>query len=314
MVCCVIGGTGFIGRVVVQQLLTLGREVRVIGRRASQGDLLASNVDYRSGDYGAKGFLESALDGVDEVIDLAYSTVPKTSFDDPVYDITTNLPQAVNLFQVAAEKKSLRKLVVVSSGGTVYGPTGHEPIPETHPTNPISPYGITKLAIEKYALMYHCIFGVPVSIVRPSNAYGEGQIAFRGQGFVATAIASILQGRTVTVFGGDRIIRDYIHVSDVASGIIAVLDAGTPGNCYNLGSGQGLTTNQVLDAISALAEQDGQAVSIDRKPFRPFDVPTNILDCGRIRVDTGWNSQIAFSEGLARVWQWFLAEFKQPAA
>ncbi|MDP2829314.1 MAG: NAD-dependent epimerase/dehydratase family protein [Sulfuricellaceae bacterium] len=312
MTCCVIGGTGFIGRVVVQQLVAGGREVRVIGRREQRPASLDEKASYLSGDYGDKAFLERALSGVDEIIDLAYSTVPKSSFEDPIHDITTNLPQAVNLFQVVSERKNIRKLVVVSSGGTVYGPALAIPITEDHPTNPISPYGITKLAVEKYALMYHRLFNLPVSIVRPSNAYGEGQLPYRGQGFIATAIASILNGDAVTVFGGDQIIRDYIHVADVADGIVATLESGRPGAFYNLGSGSGLTTNQVLSFIAALAHQIDKSVAVEAKPLRAFDVPANILDCTRIQADTGWRTKISFAEGLDRVWQEFLVGHSQP--
>lgn len=305
MACCVVGGGGFIGRLVVRQLVARGRDVRVIGRRKQPPAGLDAKVSYLSGDYGNEAFLEKALGGVDEIIDLAYSTVPKSSFEDPIHDITTNLPQAVKLFQAAAEKQDIRKLVVVSSGGTVYGPASHIPIPEDHQTNPISPYGITKLAVEKYALMYHQLFNVPVTIVRPSNAYGEGQLPYRGQGFIATAIATILKGQAVTVYGGDQITRDYVHVDDVAQGIVAALESGRPGICYNLGSGIGHTTNEVLTLITVLAHQLGLPVAVEQKPLRPFDVRTNILDCRRLQTETGWQTRIGFTEGLERVWQWF---------
>lgn len=306
MICCVIGGSGFIGRLVVEKLLEGGREVRVIGRRDQPPAGLDTRAIYLSGDYGDSHFLRSALSSVDEIIDLAYSTVPKSSFEDPVHDITTNLPQAVNLLQVLAEMKSIRKLVVVSSGGTVYGPALQLPIPEDHQTNPISPYGITKLAVEKYALMYQRLFDVPITIVRPGNAYGEGQLPYRGQGFIATAIATILKGESVTVFGGDQIVRDYVHVEDVANGIVAVLERGQPGLCYNIGSGIGLTTNEVLSQISELARRIGKSVAVESMPRRAFDVPVNVLDCSRIQAETGWQARISFSEGLERVWQGFL--------
>lgn len=306
MACCVIGGNGFIGRVVVQKLVACGREVRVIGRRAQPPADLDVRAAYMSGDYGDTMFLKTALSGMDEIIDLAYSTVPKSSFEDPIHDITTNLPQAVNLLKVLAEKKNICKLVVVSSGGTVYGPALQVPITEDHQTNPISPYGITKLAVEKYALMYHQLFNVPSVIVRPSNAYGEGQLPYRGQGFIATAIAAILKDEAVTVFGGDQIVRDYVHVTDVADGIIAALEWGRSGICYNVGSGTGLTTNEVLSFITVLAQQLGKVVVVEPRPLRAFDVPINVLDCSRIQAETGWRARIGFADGLERVWRSFL--------
>lgn len=208
--CLVIGGGGFIGRRTVSLLLDTGRDVLVLGRSPGRPALLDPRARYRSGDYGDAATIGDLLAPMDEVIDLAYATVPKSSFEDPVFDLDQNVRPAVTLLQAAARSPRLRKLVFVSSGGTVYGHALRTPIDESHPTDPVSPYGITKLAIEKYALMYHHLHGVPVTIVRPGNAYGEGQLPFRGQGFVATAIASIMTGRPLTVFGGDETVRDYV--------------------------------------------------------------------------------------------------------
>jgi len=306
MACCVIGGSGFIGCHVVDRLLASGREVLVVGRRKEAPPRLDRRAHYRCHDYGDKAFVATVLSGVDEIIDLAYSTVPKSSFEDPVYDITTNLPQAVNLLQGLAGKHSIRKVVVVSSGGTVYGPALRVPVTEDHQTNPISPYGITKLAVERYALMYHRLFDLPATVVRPSNAFGEGQLPDRGQGFIANAIAAILRNEAVTVFGGDQIVRDYVHVADVADGIVAVLERGLSGRCYNIGSGTGRTTNEVLALISGLAQQAGVTTTVEQRPLRGFDVPVNVLDCTRIETETGWTIRIGFGEGLERTWRWFV--------
>jgi UDP-glucose 4-epimerase len=306
MTCCVIGGGGFIGRHLVERLLATGRDVRVFGRRSQRPACLSPQVSYFSCGYGGNEIVATALGDVDEVIDLAYSTVPKTSFDDPVQDIETNLPRTVSLLRLLVAKESIRKLVIVSSGGTVYGPAMEVPITEDHPTNPISPYGITKLTVEKYALMYQRLYDLPTTIVRPSNAFGEGQLPNRGQGFIATTMDAIVKGKTVTVFGGDQIVRDYIHVADVADGIIAVLQRGRVGTCYNIGSGTGRTTNEVLSAICVLAEQAGRTVIVEQRPVRIFDVAANILSATRIETETGWRSRIGFSDGLARAWRWFI--------
>jgi UDP-glucose 4-epimerase len=301
---CVIGGTGFIGCGVVNGLLAVGRQVSVIGRSPRPSRTLPVGVAYRSGDLGNRDFLADALRGVDEVIDLAYTTVPKTSFDHPVDDIIGNLPAAVTLFQVAGEL-ALKKVVVVSSGGVVYGNAVHLPITEDHPTNPISPYGITKLAVEKYALMYWKANALPVVCVRPANAYGEGQKPFIGQGFVATAIASILKGREVSIYGEDGTVRDYIHVLDVSSGIIAAMDNGTPGSCYNVGTGVGRSNRDVLNALFRLARAKGLNPVLKILPSRKFDVAANVLNSAKLFADAGWQAEIPFKEGIERTWDWF---------
>ena len=304
MNCLLIGGGGFIGQFLAPLLTSHGRKVFVLGRRPQPSSPLAEGVTYVAGDYGVKHILRDLLDQVEEVVDLAYATVPKSSFEDPMFDLQANLPLAVNLLQQAAESKRLKRIVLVSSGGTVYGRAESLPIPETSATNPVSPYGITKLAIEKYGFMFHRLYGLPVIVVRPANAYGEEQQPFRGQGFIATAVASILQGLPITVFGGDTIVRDYIHVEDVAGGILAALEKGQIGTCYNVGSGVGHTTNHVLKIISELARGSGLRVEVTDKPARPFDVPVNVLDCARLRNDTGWRSRVELLEGVERVWHW----------
>lgn len=301
----VIGGAGFIGRAVVDELLAQGRQVVVLGRGLEASPPLPAGVCYvHSPADDSQMALKQTLKEVDEVVDLAYATVPGTSFQDPVNDILVNLPEAVRLFELAATLP-LKKFVWISSGGTVYGRTGAELIPETHPTLPLSPYGITKLAIEKYAHMYFESKGLPIVCVRPANAFGEEQRTYSGQGFIATAIASILDGRELTLFGEQGTIRDYLHVADVAAGIVAALLHGRPGEVYNLGSSQGLSNRQVLEALAPLAAGAGHAIQLRVLPARPFDVPANVLDCAKLRQETGWRPRLTFAEALARTWAWY---------
>ena len=302
--CLVIGGAGFIGARLTTQLAASGRRVVVLGRRAVAPPSLPEGVLYVAGDYGNAGLLARLMEDAEEVVDLAYATVPKSSFEDPLFDLNNNLPPAVTLLQAATRPPRVRKVVLVSSGGTVYGHAKQTPTPEHHETNPVSPYGITKLAIEKYGLMYHQLYGLPVVVVRPGNAFGEGQLPFRGQGFVATAAASILEGKAVTVFGGDQIVRDYIHVDDLAAGILAAVEAGSPGACYNVGSGIGHSTDEVLAMITRLAATAGLDAVVRREPLRPFDVKVNVLDSSRLRRETGWLPQVAMVTGVERAWEW----------
>jgi UDP-glucose 4-epimerase len=302
--CCVIGGAGFIGSHLVELLVTRGRQVTVIDQETTPAQTLSEGVCYVSGDYGDRDFLRVVLEGKKEIIDLAYATVPKTSFESPVNDIISNLPASVNLFEVASSLE-IHKLIVVSSGGVVYGLSNNLPIPETHPTNPISPYGITKLAVEKYAFMFHRISSLPVILVRPSNAYGERQKPFTGQGFVATAIASILKGREIMIYGNQGTIRDYIHAKDLVRGIVATLEHGTPGSCYNIGTGRGKSNLEVLDAILPFARELGLEPRIKIIPAKAYDVPANVLDSTKLFNETGWKPTISFENGMERAWNWY---------
>lgn len=298
----VIGGSGFIGRHVSRLLCESGRDVVVLGRRVSPCYNLPPGCRYISGDYSDRQLLRGILKNGCEVIDLAYSTVPKTSYDDPVFDLLSNLPASVGLFQEALIA-GVRRVVIVSSGGTVYGPHEELPIKEIHPTRPVSPYGITKLTTDRYALMFHRNGGLPVVVVRPANAYGEEQRTGTGQGFIAAAIAAVRAGREIEIYGREGTIRDYIHVTDVASGILSVLDHGDDGEIYNLGTGIGTSNAEIVRMLEGHAEMSKMPLRTKILPERLFDVEANILDSSKLRNRCGWVPAISLQAGIQKMWE-----------
>ena len=299
--CCVIGGDGFIGRYLSQALVASGREVLVLGRKATS-DFQHEHVSYQSVDANDFGALKHILSTCDELVDLAFATVPKTSFSDPIFDLQSNLPRVVGLLELLKDLPNITKIIFTSSGGTVYGHAKQLPISENAETEPVSPYGITKLTIERYALMYHRLHNLPVVIVRPANAYGHGQQPFIGQGFIATAMGQILHGQEVTVFGQTGTIRDYIHVKDVARGFVAALDFGQNGDVLNVGSGVGLSNKDVLDLIRPMAQAAGYPLKVKHEAERKFDVSANVLNFGRLLSRSGWIPTIKMAQGLTEMW------------
>jgi len=304
MKSCIIGGGGFIGSYLVRQLVEMDREVTVLGRRLDRPENLSKEVQYVSGTYGDEKLLVNLFKNMDEVYDLAYATVPKSSFEDPIFDVVNNLPSSLSLLK-AAVHANIKRLLIVSSGGVVYGPTSSVPITETFATNPISPYGITKLTIEKYAFMFSQLHGLPITIVRPSNAYGEGQKPFTGQGFIATAMGLMLNDENIPVFGDRGSVRDYVHVSDVASGIIAAATRGRAGEIYNVSSGVGLNNIEVLGKIDKSAALYGKTSRIQIMPKRGFDVPTSILSHEKLTLHTQWVPQVSIEDGIRSMWEAF---------
>lgn len=297
----VIGGAGFIGSLVSQALIASGRDVTIVGRRPPGAHNASLACAYRCADLGNRAQVREILEPGCEVIDLAYATVPKTSYGDPVFDLLANLPGSVGLLEEAMAV-GVRRLLLVSSGGTVYGPPGVLPIAESHPTAPISPYGITKLTIDHYALMFHHTRDLPVVVVRPANAYGVQQRSRTGQGFLAAAIDAILSGRDIEIYGEAGTIRDYIHVNDVASGIIAALDFGNDGEIYNLGTGIGASNLDVIAMLRPLAEAAGHTIQVRHLPSRRFDVEANVLDARKLRSTCGWHPVVTLESGLAEMW------------
>lgn len=307
--CLVIGGTGFIGTEVTRQLMEKGREVIILSRGRAHPQLQAPMLTHVQGDYSNLVLLRELLYGGCDVINLAYSTVPKTSFGDPTFDLLSNLPANVALLQEAG-RAAVNRLLIVSSGGTVYGEPQSLPISEDHPTNPISPYGITKLTVDSYARMFHRTIDLPVLIVRPANAYGEQQRTGLGQGFIAAAVDAIQNQKTVEIYGPEGTIRDYIHVRDVAKGIISALERGSIGETYNLGTGVGHTNLEILQHLKQEAARDGFQVSTAHLPERRFDVKANILDSNKLQRHTGWQANIDLKTGLGTIWRHSLNELR----
>lgn len=302
----VVGGGGFVGSHFVRLLSTRrDRNVIVVGRGSKSRFPLPLDVLYVQGDAADPSFISSLLKRCDELVDLAYATVPKTSFEDPVNDVLVNLPAAVNLLLQASRCK-LRRVLLVSSGGTVYGNAAYLPIDEMHPTNPVSPYGITKLAAEKYALLFHRLEDLPVLITRPSNPYGPNQLGNLGQGFIGAAMFATLRRQPVNLFGERGTIRDYVFVEDLAAGLLAALDHGHVGEVYNIGSGTGLNNREVLEVLDTVARPSGFSVDVDVKPSRAFDVEANVLSSERLTYVSGWRPQTDFKLGLERTWSWAL--------
>jgi UDP-glucose 4-epimerase len=225
------------------------------------------------------------------------------SYSDPIFDLQSNLPRVVALMEELQLHAQLRRFMVVSSGGTVYGHANRLPISEYAETEPVSPYGITKLTIERYALMYHRLHDLPVVVVRPANAYGHGQLPFMGQGFIATAMGNVLAGKNIAVFGERGTVRDYVHAKDVASAMVAALEYGSNGAVYNIGSGVGLSNLDIIDLIRPLAAQSNLQVKVSHEAERKFDVAANVLNFGRLLSCSGWLPKVTMEEGLQEMWQ-----------
>lgn len=304
-----IGGGGFIGSRLAEALLRDGREVIITGRSKTRPANLSKSIIYFCSLEISKQELRELLNSVDEVVYLAYSSVPQTSYLDPVKDIHENLTYAVEIFE-ELKKSTIEKLIYVSSGGTVYGQSLSPLINETHPTNPISPYGITKLAIEKYGLMYHAVNKLPFIIVRPSNPYGEGQLPFRGQGFISTAVATSLRNEVVKVFGEQGTIRDYIYIEDLVSGLLAVINSGKIGEIYNIGTGVGFSNLTLLKLINEMGNETDVVINHKISDKRPFDVHHNILDSSKLTSASGWKANVNIRVGLLKTINWVKSNFQ----
>lgn len=304
MRCLVLGGGGFIGSHLCQSLLEAGVEVALFDRpEARYLNLPAlAGVQVFTGDFSDPDHVAPALAGRDLVYHLVSATVPQTSNENPQLDIEANVVGTLHLLE-AARKARVGRIVFASSGGTVYGIPQEIPIKESHPTDPISSYGICKLAIEKYLHLYWSAYDLDYRILRIANAYGVRQPVNTTQGAIASFLHRALHGEELTVWGDGSVMRDYIYVSDIVDALIKAGNHAGESKLFNIGAGQG---HSLLDIIGSIEQVIQQPLQVRYLPARAFDVPMNVLDISRARMQLSWQPAVGLLEGISRTHEWML--------
>ncbi len=306
MKCLVVGGTAFIGKHLVNYIRNQGDTVTIYSRKLPKNEMPSEGITFIQGSLDDREKLFAAAKDIDVVYHLAWGTFPGTSIRNPGKDVMSNVLGSINLLDACVEN-NVHRIVFSSSGGTVYGKPIYLPIDESHFTNPISSYGITKLTIEKYIKMYGCLYDLKYAILRMSNAYGEGQLPYRGQGIIPTFLARIYEGKPLIIFGDGSVVRDYIYVKDVAKAFYMAAYGSLPNCTYNVGSGQGINISDLIDRIKAVTGND---ITVKYEQNRSFDVPKVILDCELIKSEIGWNADVNLDEGIKRTWKWVQSYMK----
>lgn len=299
----VIGGCGFIGSHVVDRMLARGLRVRVLDRRPEAFRPPLDGVEYVPGDLADGSQLYEVLNGMDAVVHLASTTVPSTSNLDPIADINGNLVATVRLLHIMRETGP-RKLVYLSSGGTVYGVPKNDQVTEDHPLHPISSYGIVKVAIENYLHMENQLHGLQYMTLRASNPYGPRQGHAGIQGIIGTHLWRIAGNEPIEIWGDGSVVRDFIHVTDLAELCTQAVESNAVG-CFNAGSGSGTSITEIVEHVRKAVARE---VEIIYKPGRSYDVPRIVLDINKAKKELNWAPRIALPEGIADTWNWIRAQ------
>lgn len=294
----VLGGNGFIGSHLVDRLLSEGHRVRVFDKYDERYRKPLAGVEYLSGDFGNRGLLADALAGIDVVFHLISTTLPKTSNDDPAFDVSSNLVETLFLLEQCVAKK-VGKVLFVSSGGAVYGAIGELPVAEDAQTEPLCSYGITKLATEKYLKLFRHLHKLEYVVVRPSNPFGERQNPGGIQGAVTVFLGKAAKREPIEIWGDGEVVRDYLYVGDLADGIYQAGIRTLPSSIYNLGSGKGLSLNQVVELVRKVT---GEPLQVLYRDQRAFDVPRVCLDITRAQRELGWQPLTSVEDGMKRTW------------
>ncbi len=296
----VFGGNGFIGSHLVDELMQAGHSVRVFDRLPERFRFPRPGVDYRSGHFGDAFSMAEALQDIEVVYHLISTTVPGTSNLNPVADISDNLIATVVLLEQMA-KVGVKRIVYLSSGGTVYGNPINLPIAEDHPLHPICSYGVVKVAVENYLAMYQELYGIHPTIIRPSNPFGPRQGHLGVQGVIATFLARIYDNQPLNVWGDGSIVRDYIAATDLVR-LCRIVGELSIGGVFNAGSGRGIS---ISDLIAVLIEVTGRQTEVAFEPSRKLDVKEVVLDISHATSSAGWSPSTDFAEEVDRHWRWY---------
>jgi UDP-glucose 4-epimerase len=300
----VTGGNGFIGSHLVDALAASGKhEVLVLGTRPRPYDALPADATFVQGDVRDANLLGCLLADheIEAVYHAAWSSISETAIRNQTVDIEKNLVPLVRLLD-ACRDSQVRRVLFLSTGGAVYGLPRTSPVTEEHPTHPISPYGITKLAAEKYVRMYRELHGLEYAILRPSVPYGPRQDPNRRQGAVTVFTYRALQGKPITIWGEGESLRDYFYVGDMVAPLINAMEIPFAGDMtFNLAGAQGYT---LLELVSALEEVLNVRVQVEHRERRKFDVPRLELDSSAAADRLGWVDRTSLADGIRKTADW----------
>lgn len=301
----ILGADGFLGSNLAKSLLADGKfEIRAFDlfKDGLSKNLTKPEKDLEifPGNFLNRADLKKALKGIDYVFHYISLTTPGSSMNDPLIDVDTNIHGTVVLLEECVKAK-IKKIIFSSSGGAIYGNQEKNKLSEDDRQNPISPYAISKLAIEKYLEYFRLNRGLDYLILRYSNPYGPGQNLVGSQGIIPIFLNLAKQGKEITIFGDGENIRDYIFIDDAIENTKRLsFKLKTKYRIYNIGSGKGISINGIVNAIRKVT---GKGVRIKKTPARGIDVRRVVSDISRIKKEIDYSGETSLEEGIRKTWE-----------
>lgn len=298
----VTGGAGFIGSHLVDRLVQEGHEVIIVDNLATGK---RRNIN-RSARFYKLDIQSWRLERVfrnerpNVVMHLAAQMDVRKSVEDPMFDAQVNILGTLNVLQQAV-RHGVRKVVFSSSGGAIYGEQEIFPAPESHVTNPLSPYGLSKLCGEQYLSYYQRISGLQVVSLRYANVYGPRQDPEGEAGVVAIFIQKLLNNEQAVINGNGRQTRDFVFVEDVVEANLAIMGQETQGT-YNVGTGVETSIN---DLFRILVQHTGSACKEVHGPAKKGEQARSVIDSSKLRHELSWEPKTGLSEGLKKTVEYF---------
>ncbi|MDP1819876.1 MAG: GDP-mannose 4,6-dehydratase [Acidimicrobiales bacterium] len=311
MKALVTGGAGFIGSTLVDRLLAEGHAVDVIddlsnGKLANLADARGNrdhDLKVHQADVRDPGVVDLIARRAPEVVfHLAAQVDVRVSVAQPAFDAAVNVLGSVNVIE-GARIGGARKVVFASSGGTIYGEPDPADLPvrESHPQQPVSPYGVAKRVVTDYLHAYREMYALEYTSLALANVYGPRQDPHGEAGVVAIFAGLLLEGKPCTIFGDGTQTRDFVYVDDVVDAFVRAATRGS-GLLCNIGTSRETSVNQLYDAMAAAAGVTEPAL---RAAARTGELARSSLDPGRARIHLGWEPWTDLDTGVREVLAWF---------
>jgi UDP-glucose 4-epimerase len=302
MKALVTGGAGFIGSNVAKLLLDEGHEVVILddlssGYRENLDDL--PQAAFVEGDIRDAELVSKLTQRVEVVFHLAASVGNRRSIDNPLLDSQINVIGTLNVLE-GARHAGVRKVVYSSSAG-IFGELKHLPIAEDHPTDPDTPYGVSKLAAEKLCLVYAHLYPLEAICLRYFNVYGVNQ-RYDAYGNVMPIFTRwLLNGEPLVIYDDGEQTRDFVNVRDVARANLLAAQAEGVSGVFNIASGEAITINHLAELMRALADED---VGVEYQPPRQGDVRHSLADISSAESALGYRPAVDIEGGLNEYVAW----------
>jgi len=301
----VTGGAGFIGSHIVDRLVDAGHQVAIVdsmerGRRENIEGPLERGVRLHQIDIRDPGLPEVvAGERPEAILHLAAQIDVRVSVTDPVFDAQVNIAGSLNLLE-AARAAGVRKVIVASSGGCIYGEPTKLPVKETYRGLPESPYGISKRVLHDYLAFYRTVHGMDWTVLALANVFGPRQDPMGEAGVVSIFLGAMLGGREPVIYGDGKQTRDFVYVGDVADAFVRALGRGSH-TVFNIGTGLETT---VIELWESCARAVGHTGEMRFAPHRPGELERIALDWTRAQKRLGWKPSVTLDAGVAKTAEW----------
>ncbi len=308
----ITGGAGFLGSSLAKKLVSLGADVTIVdamlplyGGNLFNLEAIIDRISFVEGDIRDQELMNSVVGGKDIIFNFAAQVSYLDSKEDPFLDLDFNGKGHLTVLE-AVRQHAPHARILFSSSRMVYGKILTNPVAETHPTEPLSLYGIHKLLAEKYYQYFFHTFGVDTVSIRIPNPYGPGQqMKHNKYSIVGWFVRQAMEGKAITVFGDGEQERDYLYIDDIVDAFIELAMHGEGGEVYNIGTQERVTFGSMVDTV--LAEVgSGSKIHIPwPEHYEKNETGNYIADTTKIEKITSWKPSVPLKEGIARMVKYY---------